>query len=219
MAISGNTVVVGTPRDDGTAGEEQGAAYVFVRSGLAWSQQQKLEASDAAGLDRFGYSVAISGDTVVVGTRADDGTAGIDQGSAYVFVRSGVVWSQQQKLEALDAVAEDLFGYSVAISGETIVVGALNDDGAAGEGQGSAYVFVRSGGVWSQLQKLEASDAAGLDQFGYSVAISGNTVVVGTPADDDAGGSSKAQLMCFSLHPTTSTASSGRSTTRRRSTW
>ena len=111
-------------------------------------------------------SVAISGETVVVGAPVDDGAAGIDQGSAYVFVRSGGVWSQQQKLEASDAAEGDLFGYSVAISGETVVVGAPFDDGAAGIDQGSAYVFVRSGGVWSQQQKLEASDAAAFDGFG-----------------------------------------------------
>ncbi len=102
----------------------QGSAYVFVRSGGVWSQQQKLVASDAAAFDQFGTSVAISGETVVVGATVDDGTAGIDQGSAYVFVRSGGVWSQQQKLEASDAAAVDLFGFSVAISGETVVVGA-----------------------------------------------------------------------------------------------
>ena len=167
--------------DDGAAGVDQGSAYVFVRSGGVWSQQQKLLASDAAAGDLFGVSVAISGETVVVGAPFDDGAAGFDQGSAYVFVRSGGVWSQQQKLEASDAAAGDMFGSSVAISGETVVVGAPLDDGAAGTDQGSAYVFVRSGGVWSQQQKLEASDAAAVDCFGFSVAISGETVVVGAP--------------------------------------
>ena len=112
-----------------------------MRSGEVWSQQQKLVASDAAAGDKFGFSVAISGETVVVGASADDGAAGFDQGSAYVFVRSGGVWSQQQKLEASDAAAGDQFGCSVAISGETVVVGAPLDDGAAGFDQGSAYVF------------------------------------------------------------------------------
>ena len=104
-------------------------------------------ASDAAAADQFGNSVAISGETVVVGAPLDDGAAGPNQGSAYVFVRSGGVWSQQQKLLASDAAASDKFGNSVAISGETIVVGARFDAGAAGNAQGSAYVFVRSGGA------------------------------------------------------------------------
>jgi FG-GAP repeat len=183
VAISGETIVVGAHSDDGAAGTGQGSAYIFVRSGEVWSQQQKLEASDAAALDLFGFSVAISGETVVVGAHSDDGAAAGNQGSAYVFVRSGGVWNQQQKLEASDADAQDGFGFSVAISGETVVVGARGDDGAAAGNQGSAYVFVRSGGVWSQQQKLEASDAAEGDQFGNSVAINGETVVVGARLD------------------------------------
>ena len=152
VAISGETVVVGAPDDDDAAGSRQGSAYVFVRSGGVWSQQQKLLASDGAEEDRFGTSVAISGETVVVGAPDDDDAMGSRQGSAYVFVRSSVSWSQQQKLLASDATGGQQFGTSVAISGETVVVGAVS-------GQGSAYVFARSGGVWSQQQKLEASDA------------------------------------------------------------
>jgi hypothetical protein len=109
-----------------------------VRSGEVWSQLQKLLALDAEPDDNFGRSVAISGETVVVGASFG---GGFEQGSAYVFVRSGEVWRQQQKLEASDAAAGDGFGNSVAISGETIVVGAFLDDGAAGFDQGSAYVF------------------------------------------------------------------------------
>ena len=197
VAISGETVVVGARSDDGAAGAGQGSAYVFVRSGGVWSQQQKLEASDAGEVDEFGFSVAISGETVVVGSWLDDGAAGADQGSAYVFVRSGGVWSQQQKLEASDAAAFDLFGDSVAISGETVVVGAIFDDGAAGLFQGSAYVFVRSGGVWSEQQKLEASDAAAGDALGVSVAISGETVVVGAFADNGAAGFDQGSAYVF----------------------
>src|SRR6266540_1557651 len=146
VAISGETVVVGAPGDD-----SRGSAYVFARNGGVWSQQQKLLASDAAAGDAFGESVATRGETVVVGARG--GGVG---GSAYVFARSSGVWSQQQKLRASDAAVADSFGASVAISGETVVVGAIGDDGAAGRDQGSAYVFARSGGVWTQQQKLEA---------------------------------------------------------------
>ena len=130
--------------------------------------------------DLFGNSVAISGETVVVGAYLDL-CRGSDQGSAYVFVRSGEVWRQQDKLLAAAAAPGDEFGISVAISGETVVVGA---DGAAGN-QGSAYVFVRSGEVWRQQDKLLAADAAPCDSFGQSVAISGETVVVGAPAPFD----------------------------------
>ncbi len=188
VAISGETVVVGAPEDDVWPVSDQGAAYVFVRSGGVWSQQQKLKASDAARGEFFGDSVAISGETIVVGASFNDGVGGVAQGSAYVFVRSDGVWSQQQKLDAPDAGAFDNFGASVAINGETIVVGAFDVIGAyTDEGApGSAYVFVRSGGVWSQQQKLEASDVAQGDRFGVSVAINGETVVVGASGDDDA---------------------------------
>ena len=131
-------MVVGARFDD-DAGEASGSAYVFVRSGGAWSQQKKLTASDAAVTDEFGFSVAISGDMVVVGARFDD-DAGEASGSAYVFVRSGGAWSQQQKLTASDAAATDEFGFSVAISGDTVVVGALFDSDA-GDASGSAYVY------------------------------------------------------------------------------
>jgi FG-GAP repeat/Putative Ig domain len=197
VAISGETIVVGAPFDDGAAGPDQGSAYVFVRSGGVWGQQQKLEAPDAAANDRFGESVGISGETIVVGASLDTGAGGSFQGSAYVFVRSGGVWTQQQKLEASDATASDQFGFSVGISGETIVVGARLNSGAAGNVQGSAYVFVRSGGVWSQQQKLEASDAAAGDLFGSSVAISGEMVVVGAPQDDGAAGSDQGSAYTF----------------------
>ena len=133
--------MIGALFDDGTAGSDQGSAYVFVRSGGVWTQQQKLEASDAAAFDNLGSSVGISGETVVVGASQDDGAAGSAQGSAYVFVRSGGVWTQQQKLEASDAAELDFFGDTVGISGEAIVVGARGDDGSAGGEQGSAYVF------------------------------------------------------------------------------
>ncbi len=182
VAISGETVVVGAHGDDGAAGFDQGSAYVFVRSGGVWSEQQKLEASDAAALDSFGWSVAISGETIVVGAPFDDGAAGENQGSAYVFVRSGGVWSEQQKLEASDAAYFNIFGTSVAISGETVVVGAV-ESGSQGTFQGSAYVFVRTDGVWSEQQRLKPSDAEDSAVFGHSVAISGETVVVGAPGE------------------------------------
>jgi len=184
VSVSGDTAVVGAWLDD-DGGANSGSAYVFVRSGGVWTQQAKLTAADAAAGDEFGLSVALSGDTVVVGANRDD-DAGTDSGSAYVFVRSGGVWTQQAKLTAADAAAGDVFGYNVALSGDTAVVGAYgNDDG--GSASGSAYVFVRNGGVWTQQAKLTATDAAAEDVFGACVTLSGDTVVVGAYRDDDAG--------------------------------
>ena len=184
VAISGNTIVVGAPFDDVGANADQGSAYVFIYTGSNWIQQQKLTAADGAAGDQFGYSVAISGDTVVVGAPFDDVGFSVNQGSAYVFIRSGTTWSQQRHLTAADGAANFQFGYSVTISGDTVVVGAFLDDLGANNDQGSAYVFTRSGTTWTQQPKLSAADGAANDQFGNSVAINGDTIVVGAWGDD-----------------------------------
>ena len=187
VSISGDTLVVGAYRSD-DKGPGSGSAYVYVRSGGVWTEQQKLIASDGAGSDKFGYSVSISGDTLVVGAFLDDDD-GTDSGSAYVYVRSGGAWTEQQKIIASDGASGEEFGTSVAISGDTVVVGADKDDDK-GPTSGSAYVYMRSGGVWAEKEKLTASDGANSDEFGTSVAISGDTVVVGANEDDDEGGDS-----------------------------
>ena len=129
--MSGDTVVVGAFNED-TGGSTAGAAYVVVRVGASWSEQQKLLASDAAGNDFYGISVAIAGDTVVVGANYNDGGGG-NAGAAYVVVRVGGSWSEQQKLLASDAAASDVYGHSVAISSNRIVVGAPGEyDSGAG---------------------------------------------------------------------------------------
>ncbi len=187
VAVSGDTVVVGA-YGAADAGPDSGSAYVFVRSGGSWTEQDRLTASDATAGDHFGNSVAVSGDTVVVGAyRAAD--AGPGSGSAYVFVRSGGSWTEQDRLTASDAAADDRFGRSVAVSGDTVVVGAYGDDDPDyGSMSGSAYVFVRSGGSWTERAMLTADeDSAADDYFGRSVAVSGDTVVVGAYGDDDGG--------------------------------
>jgi len=184
VTISGDTLVASARLNDDT-GPNSGSVYVFVRSGGIWSLQQKLTASDAAAGDLFGASVAVDGDTLVVGANGND-DEGSSSGSAYVFVRSGTTWSEQAKLTANDAALGDQFGNSVALSGDTVAVGAFRSDDA-GFFSGSAYVFVRSGSSWKQQTKLTANDAAEGDEFGGSVALSGDTVVVGSRDDDDAG--------------------------------
>ncbi|MFQ5424381.1 MAG: thrombospondin type 3 repeat-containing protein [Phycisphaerae bacterium] len=188
VAVDADTVVVGVRRDDDD-GDSSGSACVFVRSGTNWTQQARLTAADAAAGDEFGRSIAVEGDIAVVGARRDDDAAGADQGAAYIFTRSGTVWSQAAKLTAADAAAGDQFGESVAISGDTVVVGA-RFDGDAGAKSGSAYVFVRNGATWTQQAKLTASDAASMDFFGESVALSSDTIVVGASGNDDGGSNS-----------------------------
>ena len=176
VAINGDTIVVGALFED-SGGSNSGTAYVFTRSGTTWSQQQKIQASDAQAADRFGYTVCIDGDTVVAGATYED-AGGTEAGAAYVYTRSGTTWTQQQKLVASDAQAGDKFGIDVAISGNTIVVGAVEED-TGGSNAGAAYVFTRSGTTWTQQQKLVASDAAVDDYFGKHVAIEGDTIAVG----------------------------------------
>ncbi|MEQ1645233.1 MAG: CSLREA domain-containing protein, partial [Pyrinomonadaceae bacterium] len=179
LAISGDTAIVGANMINGVT-QGKGAAYVFTRSGSTWTQQQKLIASDGQAGDRFGESVAISGDIALVGATGDD-DALVDQnkGSVYVFVRSGTTWTENQKLLANDAGVGDLFGTSVAISGNTAIIGAQLDSFGSNSAQGSAYVFVQSGTTWSQQQKFTGSDSTANNRFGISVAISGNTAIVG----------------------------------------
>ncbi len=166
----------------------------------SFEQQAKLNATNADSRDSFGTSVAISGDTLVVGASGEDSNAtGVDgdqtdnsaedAGAAYVFTRIGDIWSQQAYLKASNTESDDFFGVSVAIVGDTVVVGALEDSNATGvdgeqndnsaNGAGAAYVFTRNGGVWSQQAYLKASNTDEFDFFGRSVAISGNTLVVG----------------------------------------
>src|SRR5215813_3155703 len=196
VAFSGNTLVIGAPNNNGME-DDQGSVYVFTRNGAAWTPQQKLTARDGAANSGFGFSVAISGDTVVIGAPLNDIGASRDQGSAYVFTRNGAVWTQQQKLTANDGAANDSLGGSVAISGDTVVVGENIDKVGATEGHGSAYVFTRNGTVWTQQQKLIADDGAEGDQFGRSVAISGDTLAVGAPFGDIGGNFSQGSAYVF----------------------
>ncbi len=186
VALSGDTALVGAFLADVSGNTDQGSAYIFTRSGTTWSQQARLIASDGAAEDLFGVSVALSGDTALVGAPYHDFGGNIDQGSAYVFARSGTTWSQQARLTASDGAAHDWFGTSVALSGSTALVGASGDDVSSNGNQGSAYVFVGSGISWSQQAKLTASDGAAGDWFGNSVSLThtGDAALVGAPYAD-----------------------------------
>lgn len=182
--ISGDTIIVGSPFDD-DAGSRSGSAYVFVRDGNSWSQEAKLTADDGSIANDFGFSVALSGNTAIVGAHFHDASQ-ISSGAAYIFVRNGNVWSQQAKLTASDAGFGDLFGFSVSVSGDTVVVGAFGDDNPT-KSEGSAYVFSRNGTAWTQQAKLSAPDGAVEDFFGGSVSIDGDVIVIGAASDDDTG--------------------------------
>ena len=178
VAISGDIAIVGSQFDDDN-GLNSGSAYLFdVSTG---EQITKLLPQDGATLDEFGSSVAIDGDTAIVGARFNDDN-GDGSGSAYLFdVESG---QQIAKLLPLDGADSDFFGRSVAISGDIAVVGAIYDDDN-GSRSGSAYLFDVDSG--KQIAKLLPQDGASSDYFGHSVAISGHTVIVGAYRDDDNG--------------------------------
>jgi len=168
VAISGDTALIGAP----AVSEWTGAAYVFIRTGATWTQQAKLTAPDGIPADEFGFSVVLDEDTALIGASyAGNGWSG----KAYVFTRTGTTWAVEATLTASDGQPEDQFGWSVSLSGDFAVIGSVYDD----ERTGSAYVFTRTGTTWTQQAKLSASDAALEDAFGVSVGIDGDTIVVG----------------------------------------
>ncbi len=191
ISSDGNTAVVGANGED-TGGSNAGAAYIFIRTGSAWTQQAKIQALDKEADDSFGSylllgdgsSVSISGDgnTVIVAAQLED-TGGQSTGAVYIFTRVGSAWTQQAKLQALDKQTSDNFGSSVSITsdGNTAIVGARFEDTGA-INAGAAYIFTRSGSIWSQQAKIQASDTGSDDVFGGSVSISsdGNTVIMGS---------------------------------------
>lgn len=213
VAVSGDTVVVGADSEDSDTtsvnsipnelAAASGAAYVFMRDGITWTQQAYLKAGNSGAGDKFGQAVAIAADTIVVGAAGEDSSiAGVDNvpnelaagsGAAYVFTRAGVDWTQQAYLKAGNPGADDAFGDAVAVSGDTVVVGAPSEasgvpgvNGTPNESapfSGAAYVFTRSGITWVQEAFLKAGNPGESDGFGDAVAVSGHTVVVGAPGE------------------------------------
>lgn len=190
VSISEGTAIIGAPLHSLGDVKWTGAAYIFERQGKKeWKEQAKLVPEDAVEKAEFGHSVAISGDTAIVGAYLDPHDGKNKAGSAYIFVSERGEWEQQAKLTPDDADDGKNFGKSVAIHKHTVIVGAHLDN-HSGSKSGSAYIFARDGNNWTQQAKLTASDAAARDEFGISVGISGSTAIVGSPFDDDAGGKS-----------------------------
>ena len=225
VALSGNTLAVGAVNEDNSTGRygdpsdnrlpDSGAVYVFTRSGITWSQERYLKASNPGENDKFGKTLALSGDTLAVGAENEDSSStGIgghqgddaagtrkDSGAVYVFNRSGTVWNQRAYIKASDTLGVSnssgryfgmLFGSSIALSGDTLVIGAKNESsnarGINGNykdksmlGSGAVYLFTRSGSTWNQKAYIKASNTDEFDQFGHAIALSGNTLAVGAP--------------------------------------
>jgi hypothetical protein len=150
VTVDGDVVGLGSPGDDLSNNRtDAGSAHLFVRSGSTWSNHVKLTAPAAMGGDAFGFRLEINGDTLAVGAPDDDTAAGSNAGSAFIFTRSGTTWTLQLQLFQPGASATDQFGRGVAVSGETLIVGAPYDDNATGIDAGSAFAFVRSGTNWT----------------------------------------------------------------------
>lgn len=229
VAINGTIAVVGASGEDsnqrtitnGTAASADnssigsGAAYVFVQNGTLWSQQAYLKASNADTDDGMGSAfpgpISLSGETIVIGvpnedsgqafishgTVASTSNSSTDAGAAYVFVRTGTLWTQQAYLKPTNMGMQDAFGISTAIDGDTAVVGAYLEDSNqtfvshgtvssadnSANGAGAAYVFQRTGTLWVQQAYLKGSNTEASDAFGHSVSISGDTIVVGARSE------------------------------------
>jgi len=217
VALSGDTLAIGATGEasaaigidgnqaDNTAGSA-GAVYVFARTGATWAQQAYVKPSNTGAGDDFGAALALSNDTLVVGAtgeasaatgvggnQADNSAPGA--GAVYVFTRSGSTWSQQSYVKASNSEKADLFGTAVALSGETLAVGAFGEDSAAtgvngnqadntASAAGAVYVFIRSSGTWTQQAYLKASNSGHDYEFGGSIAMAGDTLVVGASAEN-----------------------------------
>ena len=186
VAVDGGVAVIGAYGDDDNGGSS-GSVYVYEQQADGtWQQIAKLTADDGASGDAFGYSVATSGGVAVIGAYGDD-DAGNNSGSAYVYEQqANGTWQQIAKLTADDGSSYDEFGTSVAIDGDVAVIGAYGDDDT-GDNSGSAYVFLNQGGTWIEHGKLQADSWSAGDSMGRAVAVSADTIMVGSPNADSNG--------------------------------
>ncbi len=172
VALDGDTIAIGAPDDSG--GNK--GVYVFVRNGAAWTFQQRLNAGDGGQSgDRFGFGLALSGNTLVAGAPMQNG----QRGAAYVYTRSGATWTQQQKLTVDGIVFNANFGSALALDGDRLLAGAPGDGPRQLDAHGAVYFFTRSGGVWTQQQRLQAGDPLSNAQVGVALALDGVNLAVG----------------------------------------
>ncbi len=216
VAISGATIAVsahteassatGVDGDQANNGASfSGAVYVFAQSGNTWAQQAYVKASNTGQFDRFGVALDIDGDTLAVGAYYEDGlSSGVngdqmnnmapESGAVYVFTRAVSTWSQQAYVKANNCGSADWFGGSVSLEGDRLVVGARYEDGIAGDplseggtDSGAAYVFARDAGAWSQVAYVKPTISDADDAFGIMVALKGDVIAVGAMEEDSVG--------------------------------
>ncbi len=219
VSLDGNTLAVSALFESSDArgvngnqannrAERSGAVYVFVRNATGWTQEAYLKASNTNAGDHFGYELALDGDTLAVGAWGESSAAtGVngdqadnnapESGAVYVFVRNRARWIQQAYLKASNTDAGDLFGGALALQGDTLVVGACDEDSAAlglngdqanndARESGAVHVFARSAGRWTQEAYLKASNTNAEDRFGQTVALDDNTLAVSARGEGSA---------------------------------
>ena len=195
IALTEHFLVIGAPHSDAPH-KDSGAAYVYVRNKNTWRFQAKLTAKDGNAGDLFGISVAINGDTVLVGADLNDERAE-NAGAVYVYVFDGKQWVQQAKLMAEDGADTDIFGVRVALFADTALISARRDDiENVGVDAGSAYIFERTSGEWAQTQKLVAPDGKADDRFARGVALNNDTALI-SAMHHDANGTNTGALYVF----------------------
>lgn len=186
ISLTENHLVVGAPRND-AMGEDSGAAYIYKRDGGKWHYQTKITANDGAAGDLFGISLDIDDSTIIVGADLHDKKAE-NAGAVYVYALENKQWKQEAKLMAHDAGDTDIFGVRVSLSGNTALISARRDDiEGMGVDAGSAYIFERHNGVWTQALKLTSPDGAADDRFGRGVALTNDTAIISAMNHDSIG--------------------------------
>jgi len=185
VSIYGGYAIIGASWDSNSNGVHTGSVYIFRNLGSSWDEEDKLIASDVQDYNNFGISVSIYSDYAVIGADRNDNVNGDYAGSAYVFKRDGTAWAEQAKLLASDGLYLSQFGFAVSIFENYILIGAPNHD----LGKGAVYIFKRNGIIWEEEAILSASDGETSDNFGNSVSIHGDYVVIGASSDDDEKGS------------------------------
>lgn len=199
VTMSGNFAAVGV-QDDDQFGTNSGSLYIYQWDGTYWNETQKITSNDVAAGDRFGFPVSMDGNWLISGARADDDN-GASSGSTYVFELNNSVWSEYQKITPSDGDSLDNFGFSGSINGDQFIVSATgNDDG--GYNTGSVYVFELNNGTWGEVQKLVADVPQNQENFGSSIAILNDKVVIGAQSNDAA--FQNAGAVNFYGRPTTS---------------
>lgn len=196
VAIDAGTAVVGAYNDEDPNGDGAGSAYVFERRDGTWTQSAKLVPDDGSSSSRFGQSVDVDGNFVLVGASIEDDPNGEYAGAAYVFELSDGDWIERAKLVPADGAPDDAFGGSVAIDNGVAIVGASEDDHSGKDGAGAAYTFERGDDGWSERAKLTVDEAPG-DRFGSAVGVAGDTAVVGAVTAENADGSTVGAAYVF----------------------